>query len=113
MTPRINFPAHRRGTRFFETIMLLDSAGDPKDVSAFGFKCQGRAYAGAADVLAELTITIVDAEEGHLEAEFAAADTLAAELDHVPTVEFSLLSIDGDGDQREVAILILPLLPQI
>ena len=109
MTPIITYPPHRRGTRFFDTITITDEAGVALPVTGWAFSCRGRAYTGATTVLCEAEVVIVDGPNGQISVDLDSAATLDAALDHVPTVEFSLLSIDTAGNELEEAILVLPL----
>lgn len=113
MTPTITYPPHRRGTRFFETINLTQTNGSPLPITGWAFSCPARAFTGSATVLCDLVVTITDGPNGQITVELDSADTLAAALDNVPTLEASLLSIDTDGDETEEAVLIIPLKDQI
>ena len=113
MTPTITYTPHRRGTRFYESIYLTDTNGDELDVTGWAFACNGRAFTGAETVLCTLSVVAVDPGAGHITVELDSASTLDDALDHVPTIEASLLSIDENGDQVEEAVLIIPLKDQI
>lgn len=109
-TPRIVYDPHRRGTRFFETIYLKDSAGAAKNITGYAFSCKGRAFTGATTELVTLTVAVVDAVGGQITVEITASNTLLAALDHVPTLECGLNSTDASGNLDEEATLVIPLL---
>lgn len=114
MIPHIKYTPHRRGTRFIETIEMLDEDDVARDLTGLAFSCKGREYTGAPTELCTFAVVVIgNPTDGVISIELDSASTLAPALDDVATIAASLISIGADGEPVEELTFDLPLLARI
>lgn len=114
MIPHVKYSPHRRGTRFIDTIELLDEDDQARDLTGLAFSCKGREYTGATTELCTFAVVVIgDPLDGVISVELDSASTLDPALDDIATIAASLISIDAAGEPTEELTFDLPLLARI